>query len=71
MSAPTSSARSRSVPSMVRLRDQRSTNTPATGPTSITAAPTTKVAPLTAAGAQERPRPSSVAIHSTSVVSKT
>src|SRR5258707_14676492 len=56
---------------MVRRLSQRSTKTPASGPTRKKGSAAAARVPLTAAGAQGRPRPSTPPIQTTSVVSKT
>ncbi len=57
--------------SIVRRRFQRSTNTPASGPTTRTGAAVAMSAPLAAAGAQGWPLAMIVAIHSRTVIVKT
>ena len=70
-SAPVSTARTDSVRSIVRLRFQRSTQTPGIGPTSTTAMVAAISKPPIAAGAHCFPSPIFTAIHSVSVVLKT
>ncbi len=59
------------MPSIVRRLSQRSTKTPAIGPTTSTAVPPATRTPLTAAGAQLSSFASTVATHSIRVVLKT
>lgn len=56
---------------MVARLSQRSTKTPAKGPTNITAALVARTTPLTACGPQDFPSASTVATHRTSVVLNT
>ncbi len=71
MRAVTIAARITSVRIIVDLRFQRSTKTPATGPTSAIATPAATRMPLTAAGAHGAPRARTCDTHNTSVVQKT
>jgi hypothetical protein len=66
-----SAHRAASAISIVRRRFQRSTNTPASGPTTRTGAAVAMRAPLAAAGAQVWPLAMTVAIQSNTVIVKT